>query len=95
MHPSPRTPFINLMHAHSYNRDTKIVRNEFVFIGDSVVASWGYTAPLGGAAGDDELGKFKSGIDGRNGTPSALPFSSWASATTEESGVSTNMPSMR
>jgi hypothetical protein len=36
-------------------------------IGDSVIASWGYTAPLRGAAGDEILAQYRSGVDGTNG----------------------------
>ena len=45
----------NAIMLSGYNRNTTISRNEFVWIGDSVIASWGYTAPLGGAANDDLL----------------------------------------
>ena len=57
----------NAVMLSGFNRNTSIVKNEFVWIGDSVVASWGYTAPLGGGAGDEALGQYRSGIDGRNG----------------------------
>jgi len=57
----------NAVMLSGYNRNTSIVKNEFVWIGDSVVASWGYTAPLGGAAGDEVLKQYRSGVDGRNG----------------------------
>ena len=57
----------NAIMLSGYNRNTTISRNEFVWIGDSVIASWGYTAPLGGAANDDVLAQYKSGVDGTNG----------------------------
>ena len=58
----------NAMMISGYNRQTVISKNEFVWIGDSVVASWGYTAPLGTAAAKDKLlAQYKSGIDGTNG----------------------------
>lgn len=50
-----------------YNRNTTIARNEFAWIGDSVLASWGYTAPLGGVANDSILAQYRSGIDGTGG----------------------------
>lgn len=57
----------NAIMVSGYNRGTVIEKNEFVWIGDSVIAAWGYTAPLGGSAGDDVLAQYKSGVDGRNG----------------------------
>ena len=57
----------NAVMLSGYNRNTSIIKNEFVWIGDSVIASWGYTAPLGGAAGDEILGPYRSGVDGTNG----------------------------
>ena len=49
-------------------RGALVQNNEFVWIGDSVMASWGYTAPLGTeAAGDAILKQYKSGIDGTGG----------------------------
>lgn len=48
-----------------FNRNASLTDNEFVWIGDSVVAAWGYTAPLGSE--DKDLAQYKSGIDGRNG----------------------------
>ena len=56
----------NAVMLSGYNRNTSITKNEFVWIGDSVIASWGYTAPLGGAAGDEILGPYRSGVDGTN-----------------------------
>ena len=57
----------NAIMLSGYNRNTTIAKNEFVWIGDSVIASWGYTAPLGGSHGDEILAQYKSGVDGTNG----------------------------
>jgi hypothetical protein len=38
------------MSPTGYNRDVNITHNEFVWIGDSAMAAWGYTAPLGQGA---------------------------------------------
>eukprot|EP00730_Choanoeca_flexa_P009176 TRINITY_DN12600_c1_g2_i8.p1 TRINITY_DN12600_c1_g2~~TRINITY_DN12600_c1_g2_i8.p1 ORF type:complete len:851 (+),score=193.92 TRINITY_DN12600_c1_g2_i8:2-2554(+) len=48
------------------NRNVNITHNEFVWIGDSVMAAWGYTAPLN-KGGDDFLAQYRAGIDARNG----------------------------
>jgi hypothetical protein len=56
----------NAIMISGYNRGTNITNNEFVWIGDSVIASWGHTAPLG-KDGDDILAQYKDGIDGTNG----------------------------
>jgi hypothetical protein len=57
----------NALFLSGYVRGAVIQDNEFVWIGDSVMASWGYTMPLGGKHGDDILAKYKSGIDGTGG----------------------------
>ena len=57
----------NAIMLSGYNRNTSISRNEFAWIGDSVLASWGYTSPLGGQANDEILGQYRSGIDGTTG----------------------------
>jgi hypothetical protein len=57
----------NAIMLSGYNRNTSISRNEFAWIGDSVLASWGYTAPLGGPAKDEILAQYRSGIDGTTG----------------------------
>jgi hypothetical protein len=57
----------NAVMLSGYNRNTTISRNEFAWIGDSVLASWGYTSPLGGQANDEILAQYRSGIDGTTG----------------------------
>lgn len=57
----------NAVMLSGYNRGAHLTDNEFVWIGDSVIASWGYTAPLGGKTGDGILAQYKSGVDGTNG----------------------------
>ena len=58
----------NALFLSGYVRGAVIERNEFVWTGDSVMASWGYTAPLGTEnAGDQILAQYKSGIDGTAG----------------------------
>ena len=36
-----------------YNREAEIIENEFSYIGDSVIASWGYTKEVDGVEGND------------------------------------------
>jgi len=58
----------NAIMISGYNRDLTISNNEFVWIGDSVLVSWGYTVPLGTEkAGDKILAQYRSGIDGTHG----------------------------
>ena len=55
----------NAVMLSGYNRGMQILKNEFVWIGDSVMASWGYSMPVGG--NDSALAQYKSGIDGTGG----------------------------
>jgi len=58
----------NALFLSGYVRGAVVEKNEFVWTGDSVMASWGYTAPLGtDSAGDRILAQYKSGIDGTGG----------------------------
>lgn len=45
----------NAIMMSGYNRNTNITANEFVWIGDSVMASWGYTAPLATSGSHDSI----------------------------------------
>ena len=36
-----------------YNRGAEIIENEFSYIGDSVIASWGHTKEVDGVEGND------------------------------------------
>eukprot|EP01063_Lacrimia_lanifica_P034369 TRINITY_DN6337_c0_g3_i1.p1 TRINITY_DN6337_c0_g3~~TRINITY_DN6337_c0_g3_i1.p1 ORF type:complete len:833 (+),score=239.87 TRINITY_DN6337_c0_g3_i1:54-2552(+) len=50
-----------------YARGFYAGKNEFSWIGATVMAAWGYTAPLGGDHGDSVLAQYKVGVDGRAG----------------------------
>eukprot|EP00755_Sulcionema_specki_P006716 Sspe_Gene.36222::Locus_17526_Transcript_1_1_Confidence_1.000_Length_2168::g.36222::m.36222 len=55
----------NAVMLSGYNRGAVLQRNEFVWIGDNVMAAWGYTAPYGSK--DKVLGQYKMGVDGSGG----------------------------
>ncbi|KAJ9459773.1 hypothetical protein DIPPA_11417 [Diplonema papillatum] len=59
----------NAVMISGYNRGLVIERNEFSWIGDSVLAAWGYTMPLNttGNNSDSVLAQYKNGIDGTDG----------------------------
>ncbi|KAJ9469345.1 hypothetical protein DIPPA_01785 [Diplonema papillatum] len=59
----------NAVMISGYNRGFVVERNEFSYIGDSVLASWGYTMPLNtaGNMSDSVLAQYKNGIDGTDG----------------------------
>ncbi|KAJ9469344.1 hypothetical protein DIPPA_01757 [Diplonema papillatum] len=59
----------NAVMISGYNRGLVIEKNEFSWIGDSVLASWGYTMPLNttGNMSDSVLAQYKNGIDGTDG----------------------------
>ncbi len=58
----------NAIFLGGFNRNTSIVRNEFSFIGDSAMASWGDTSSRLNENGTLHVpGGFKVGPDGRSG----------------------------
>ena len=58
----------NALFLSGYVRGAVVQKSEFAWTGDSAMASWGFTAPLGTeSAGDKILAQYKSGIDGTAG----------------------------
>ena len=56
----------NGISINGYTRDVTISNNEFSFIGDNAIASWGHTGSCADAECALDLG-YKVGPDGRNG----------------------------